>query len=72
MNDFLPKTELDPDPAMGMYPGGPMSGPGPGPNMAPNMGGPNLGVPNIPGPTSMNMGQQLSQHSKWACVHVGI
>ena len=70
MADFIPKTELDPDPPMGMY-GGPMSGPvpgsgpgpGPGPNLAPNMG-PNVG-PNVPGPTTVNMGPQLSQHSKF-------
>ena len=71
MNDFLPKTELDPDGPMGMY-GGPMSGPGPGgpgPNMGPNMGGPNLG-PNVPGPTSINMGPQLTQHSKFVPARV--
>ena len=64
MNDFLPKTELDPDGSMGMY-GGPISGPGgPVPNMGPNMGGPNLG-PNVPGPNNVNMGPQLTQHSKF-------
>ena len=64
MNDFLPKTELDPDGSMGMY-SGPISGHGgPVPNMGPNMGGPNLG-PNVPGPNNVNMGPQLTQHSKF-------
>ena len=73
MNDYMAKPELDPDGSMGMY-GGPMPGPGPGPvgpgpNMGPNIGGPNLG-PDLGGPNSMNMGPQLSQHSKFGYLAV--
>ena len=68
MSDFMPKNELDPEASM-MY-GNQVPGPGPGPNMAPNMGpsmGPNLGhnmAPSMPVHNNMNMGPQLTQHSK--------